>query len=63
MGSAGHDGWLLFPRDRARRWLMLPHPWGSLLPREQMKGKEWREGGMGGREGGRGRPALKEASQ
>lgn len=23
---------------------MLPHPQGSLLPREQMKGKEWREG-------------------
>lgn len=39
---------------------MLPHPRGSLLPREQMKGKEWREGG---REGGRGRPALEEASQ
>lgn len=44
MGSAGHDGWLLFPGDRTWRWLALPHPQGSLLPREQMKGKEWREG-------------------
>lgn len=53
MGSAGHDGWLLFPPDRAWMWLVLPHPQGSLLPREQMKGKGWREG----------RPALEEASQ
>lgn len=44
MGSAGHDGWLLFPRDRAWRWRALPHPQGSLLLREQMKGEEWREG-------------------